>query len=396
MSPQNIRTIFRTFASVFPHVAAFAAEDLSSDTILLGSFEPLEFDLARVQREFDDPRVARELERAYVFSAADVFARVLLVDREELTDYTDGPELERTEPLPINTDDNAMIEFAAPHDLISFRRFAGYLATIYTSAWRYGRLGKVMTGLGEGPAAAPQQVELTLSLLKNGRKSEASWFLERAQETAPHDPAVRAATRIAELLGGGGGPPLPAIEAPEPTAVLRREQVEELNRRLAEVNRSLDVSAQRDALERFSRIPDHLWRQGGPQMLLLKGYLHFLNADPDDSAECEEAIEILSQLVREHEAYTAGHPEIHFYLGLCHDNALHFDKAVKNIRSYVTLMEEREAQARIALAQAKANLEAALAGVEGTMPITLPPDPPELPTTDGQGESPKELRSPAP
>ncbi len=41
----------------------------------------------------------------------------------------------------------------------------------------------------------------------------------------------------------------------------------------------------RRALERFARIPEHEWRLGGPQMLLLKGYLHFLNADPEDIAQ---------------------------------------------------------------------------------------------------------------
>jgi spermidine synthase len=393
MSPENIKTIFRTFASVFPYVAAFAAEDLSSDTVLLGSFKPLEFDLGRVEREFDNPDVAAELERAYVLKPPDAFARVLLVDREELLDYTNGPDEELWGDLPLNTDDNARIEFSAPRDMISFRRFAGYLATIYTDEWPYAGLGQVMINQGVGDQLARNLAEQALSLLQNGRKREAGHFLERAEELAPREPAVSSSRQIAVLLSGLGGTPLPEIEEVTPSATMTAEQHKELEHHLSGIERALEIKAHQDSLERFARIPDHLWRRGGPQMLLLKGYLHFLNADPADSAECEESIEILSQLVREHEGYVIGHPEVHYFLGLCHDNALHFDKAVKNVRSYVELTSRREEHARIAVIQAAANLEAALLGAMGTMPIDLPPDAADAPTTDAQGESPKESHS---
>jgi tetratricopeptide (TPR) repeat protein len=391
MSPENIKTIFRTFASVYPHVVLFACEDLSSDTVLLGSFEPIEFDLERVARQLADPRVAAELERAYIFSATDVFARVLLVDKAELLDYTNGPDEELWDGLLLNTDDNAAIEFAAPRDMISFRRFAGYLATIYTDEWKYGRLQRVMRNMGQGGEPALNMAEQALSLLMNGRKREANEFLERAAEIDADQPTLELAIRIATLLTGEGGAPLPEIERVSPSATMTARQVEELEQHLDGIRRSLNLTANRDALERFARVPDHLWRRGGPQMLLLKGYLHFLNGDPTDSTECEESIEILSQLVREHEGYVIGHPEVYYFLGLCHDNALHFDKAVKNVRTFVDLTRRREEHAAIAVAQSKANLEAAMAGVAGTMPIALPDDAPGAPTTDRQGEAPKDL-----
>jgi hypothetical protein len=76
---------------------------------------------------------------------------------------------------------------------------------------------------------------------------------------------------------------------------------------------------------------------------------------------------------------------------LCHGNALHFDKAVKSIRAYVSLMEKKEQLADLAQAQAKTDLDTALMGIEGTMPIELPKDAPGSPTTDRQGESEKEM-----
>ena len=131
-------------------------------------------------------------------------------------------------------------------------------------------------------------------------------------------------------------------------------------------------------------------------MLLLGGYLYFLNADPEDQTMCEESVELLTQLVREYEAYAQAHPEIYYYLALCHDNCLHFDKSVKSIRTYVTSLEERKERDLLALAQAQANLEAALQGIEGTVPIELPSDQADSPTTDRHGESPKDTRNLSP
>ncbi|MBW2531232.1 MAG: hypothetical protein JRI55_07105, partial [Deltaproteobacteria bacterium] len=393
LSPENVKVILRTFASVFPHVAWFSAEDLSSDTVILGSFEPINLDLAHIREVMRDRRTRAELERAYIFSASDVLARVLLVDRKEFDEYTTGLSPDPS-ALPINTDDNALIEFAAPRDLISFKRFAGYLAAIYTGEWQQGRLHRVVRGLGEGDTAeARDRAALALSLLANGRKPEAGRFLERAMELAEDEPAVARATRMAALLRGEGGRPVPELEEVEPPPGMSEVQAKELRDKVADVLRSLSMGADRDALERFSRIPQHLWSRGGPQLMLLKGYLHFLNADPEDTDECEEAIVVLSELVREDEAYVGHHPEIHFYLAMCHDNALNFDKAVKNVRRYVDLVDGRDRRMAIAVAQARANLEAALSGLSGTMPIALPPDPPGAPTTDAPGESPKDIRT---
>ncbi len=392
LSPENIKTIFRTFASVFPHAVLFSAEDLSADTMMLGSFQPIDLNLARIKKGMSDPKVRTELERAYIYSATDVLGRILLVNRDEILRYTNGPTGEAKKDLPINTDDNAIIEFSAPKDLISFARFAGYLATIYTNKWPFARLGRVITGLGEGVEEARDLADQAVSLLTNGRKEEAERFLQRARKIAQHDPRVLRAVRMSRLLAGKEGAQLPKFEKVETSPSMTRVQAMELESKVKDVKKSLDAKAYLDALERFSRIPDHLWRRGGPQMLLLKGYLHFANADPENSEQCEEAIEVLSQLVREHEVYVAAHPESYYYLALCHDNAIHFDKAVKNIRTYVHITQETEEREALAQAQARANLEAAIEGLQGTMPLTLPSDSPGAPTTDAQGEAPKDFR----
>jgi spermidine synthase len=389
LSPENIKTIFRTFASVFPYTVLFSAEDLSSDTMMIGSFKPIELDLERIAAVMTHPKVKAELAKAYIFSPADVLGRVLLVNKGELLKYTNGPTGEANTALPINTDDNAIIEFSAPRDLISFARFAGYLATIYTNEWSFAELSRVITGLGQGIERQRNMARQAVSLLINGRKREAARFLKEARKLASDDPEVKGASRMLRLLTGEEGAPLPVFEEITPTPGMTEAQLSRLRTQVKDVDKSLEAGAFQDALERFLKIADHLWRRGGPQMLLLKGYLHYTNAHPEDTTECEEAIEVLSQLVREHPEYVSTHPESYFYLALCHDNALHFDKAVKNIRTFVSLMETIETREAIARAQAAANLEAALMGLNGTMPISLPKDPMGAPTTDAQGESPK-------
>jgi spermidine synthase len=393
MSPENIKTIFRTFASVFPYTALFSAENLSSDTMMLGSFSPIDLDLARVERTMADPRVKTELERGLISSAADVLGRVLLVDRDELIHYTNGPKGDKNTDLPINTDDNAHIEFRAPHDLISYSKFAGYLSTIYTSQWSFGRLSGVIQGLGDGEAKLKRLTDQALSMLVNGRKAEAERFIRLAKNSAPKaDPTVARTERILRLLTGKEKAPPPLIEDPTPSPTMTSKQADSLKNQIEGVMHSIDSGAYKDALDRFLAIEDHLWRRGGPQMMLLKGYLHFLNAAPEDGSECEEAIEIFDQLIREHGAYVARHPESYCYLSLCHETKLHFDKAVKNIRTYVGRMEDIERLAALAEAQAKVDLDAALAGMEGTVPVGLPKAALGSPTTDGQEESKKDFR----
>lgn len=390
LSPENIKTILRTFASVFPYTVLFAAEDLSSDTMMLGAFHPIDLDLSRIRKAMQHERVKAELERAYIFSPTDVLGRILLVNRDEMIRYTNGPKGDKNKTLPINTDDNAHIEFSAPRDLISFSKFAGYLATIYTHQWAFARLSDQLQGLGDGEEKIKNLTDQAVSMLINGRKEEAERLIRKAHLYAnPDDLTVARVERIFRLLTGDERAAPPVFEETAPSPGMTADQIKSLKQKIADVQKSMDAGAARDALERFSKIDNHLWRRGGPQMLLLKGYLHYLNADPEDSEQCDEAIEILSQLVREHPAYVSVHPESYFYLSLCHDNALHFDKAVKSIRTFVSLMEEKETLAALAQAQAKADLDAALQGLEGTMPIELPEDPPGAPTADRQGESQK-------
>ncbi|MCK9462344.1 MAG: fused MFS/spermidine synthase [Proteobacteria bacterium] len=392
MSPENIKTILRTFAGVFPHVVLLATEDLSSDTVLLGSFSPIEFDVGRMRRVMRDPRVAAELRRAYVFEPTDIFARALLVDRRELLELSNGKDASGWSRLPVNTDDNARIEFAAPHDLITFSRFSGYIPTFYAPSWPYSRVDRVLTGLGDDDAAVGRSLaRQALSLLGNGRKSVAKLLIARAEPLAPGDREVASVRRIADLLAADTRTPRPRIEPPQPSIELQESDAAALAALLDDVQRAVDTSTPDEALERFHAVPEYLIGRGGPQLELLRGYLSFLGRDPQDKTRCEKAIETLDDLQQGHPEYAARHPEIDYLLGMCHDNARHFDKAVKSMSAYVARLEEQERLAGIAGRQEIANAAASRSGVGGTAVIDLPEDAPGAPTADAPGESPKDV-----
>ena len=357
LSPANIKTIYRTFASQFEHVIVFAAEDLSSDTVLIGSDSPLPLDLERITQAFQLPGIAEELERAYVHSPFDVFARTLLASKEEVMSFTQIEHRQRggewlaipdsdndpdhgctrpscyREPVVLNTDDNAHIEFAAPRDLIGYQAFEGYLAQIYAESWPYGRLTEAVTGYGEGNVAAETLAEMALSLIAHGRKPEAAAFITRSQEAGSTPTTRIAAEVLTHLITGEREPPL-RVEPPTPGPQLAAREARLLSEGFDIVKEAVDLANYATALGALEEIPAPLRLHSGPGLRLLYGYLLYKTA-PSYPSRFNEAIVALEELLRTEPDYVGRHPEIFYYLGRAHDAELNFDKALRNMRLYV-------------------------------------------------------------
>lgn len=489
LSPENIKTIYRTFASQFEHVVVFAAEDLSSDTVLLGSDSPLPLDLSRVQRAWELPGIPEELERAYVHSPYDVFARTLLGSRAEVEQYAQleyrhrggewigypetsnesdvrcetgpppsprdhagywalwalalacgiialvlylllvvnafdhgvlkgfgalllppfwiwfglrefetprrrafvatwavcavlafalvplagaifAPSEEVTvdctrEPAPLNTDDNALIEFAAPRDLIGYRRYEGYLANIYSPDWPYGRLMGNVSGMGGGDDGARNAAEMAMALIAHGRKLEAAGFVASAQEMGDAVETL-VAYQVLSLLMGEEGEPRLAFEAPVPGPQMAADEARELSDGFERVDGFLRQGNFGSALAAMEEIRSPVRLHSGPGMRFLYGYLLYKAGELYPS-RYRDAIDQLEDLVRSDEEYVRRHPEAYFFLARAHDAELNFDKALRNMRVYV---------------------EARLVPDDGLEDL---PEPPigEAPTTDEDGESDK-------
>ncbi len=106
MSPDDLRSVFYTFGSVFEHVSLWNPS--VGDLILIGSETPRPLDFLRLVEAFSSPAVVADLERIEIGSY-DEFALTYLLDREGLDVFSEGAEM--------NTDDRPRLEFGAPRNL---------------------------------------------------------------------------------------------------------------------------------------------------------------------------------------------------------------------------------------------------------------------------------------
>ena len=417
LSPENIKTIYRTFASQFDHVVVLSADDRSSDTVMLGSDQPITLDLERVRSYFgdvecqrDDPqghcycetdpqtqevvnptcpgRIATELQRANIYSPFDIFARTLLVSREEVMAYTNieyhrrGDEMVPDpgstnsgacqapacvrEPAVLNTDDNARIEFAAPRDLIGFSRYEGYLSTIYSEEWPYGHPRGAIAGFGEGDDAARNYAELAMSMIAHGRYGWAGDFIERSQQVGRARETAVALEVLTHLLTSENEPTI-QIEPPIPGPEMDRDTARALTEGFDAVRDSVDQRAYGAALIAMENIPAPLRLHSGAGMRFLYGYLLYKAAD-GSFAQYRASIEHLEDLTRTEPDYVLRHPEVWYFLARSQDAEGNYSQALRAMRAYV---------------------EARLVPVNNDADEVPEPGPHEAPSTDAEGEAPK-------
>jgi spermidine synthase len=327
MSPWNIKTIYRSLREEFPYVYVFAAEDLSSDTILVASLEPVRLDLSTIEKAFRDPATRAEARRAGLATPHDVMA-YLLLGPDELESFTAGS--------PDNTDDNARIEFSAPRDLLGYAKFDPYLAKVYGPMWPYGRLTELVSGY-DGPDAGPARGLLGRSLLAHGKAREAELWTRRA-EAAGDSPEARQARLLLKLvstrLDRDPEIPLPPGDALAPPVVPAKVAAAhpEYVGLVADQYRDVlaDVAARRfaNAYKILDQWPEPLWAGLGQDFALVSGFL-------DYKAEFySDAVETLKPLADD-AAYVARRPEVLYYLGRAHYASAAYGKAVDALERFV-------------------------------------------------------------
>jgi spermidine synthase len=331
MSPWNIKTIYRTLREEFPYVYVFAAEDLSSDTILIASEEPIKLNLATIERAFRDPATRAEARRAGLASPHDVVA-YLLLGPDELESFTAGS--------PDNTDDNARIEFSAPRDLLGYAKFDPYLAKVYGPMWPYGRLTELVAGYGDGgPTLSANSGRLARSLLAHGKAREAELWTRRA-EAAAETPEARHARLLLKLvstrmdrdpeipLAPDPADPLVAPVVPPKLAAAHPEYVTLVADEYREVAAELAARRYATAYKILDKWPEALWQGMGQDYALVSGFL-------DYKAEFyTDAVDTL-KLLADDATYVARRPEVLYYLGRAHYASAAYGKAVDALERFI-------------------------------------------------------------
>jgi spermidine synthase len=107
ISLETYRAVLATFQSVFPEVMVFHPPG-GTDTILVGTREPLRFDLKTLDERWAFPATRADLARVHVERPEHLLACVLL-----------GPDgvRELAKDAQINTDNNMYVEFRGPRDM---------------------------------------------------------------------------------------------------------------------------------------------------------------------------------------------------------------------------------------------------------------------------------------
>ncbi|MBI2402699.1 MAG: fused MFS/spermidine synthase [Gemmatimonadetes bacterium] len=165
LEPSHLRALIRTFQAVFPYV--YTVQTADADLILLGSRNAFALDVGRLRRWFQDPAIARDLRRVGVATRGDLLARFRLGPRETAAVSGHGP---------LNTDDNGLIEFAAPKAL--YQQTIEANLRIIDSAG--GGKGPDLAGWSGPREEAEVLLDLGVSLMGQGRANAAVQALTRS------------------------------------------------------------------------------------------------------------------------------------------------------------------------------------------------------------------------
>lgn len=131
MDTADMRSLFATFASVYPHVVMYATID-DADLVLIGSDAPLDADLAHARRLFGWPTVKRQLDVVDITEPMQILS-LSLMERPRLLDMAGG--------IGLNTDDNMRIEYSAPRNLHVDTQYANLALLMDYAEVPFHRLG---------------------------------------------------------------------------------------------------------------------------------------------------------------------------------------------------------------------------------------------------------------
>ena len=129
MDGRDLKAVMRTFATAFPYAHTFATIE-DADLVMIGSDRPLKLDRAAAEAlRVKTPALTADFDRVdlhdewsilstWLFSREQMLAfaethRERIVDDLRPDDVQLGPAV----PVPLNTDDNMLVEFSAPRNL---------------------------------------------------------------------------------------------------------------------------------------------------------------------------------------------------------------------------------------------------------------------------------------
>jgi spermidine synthase len=321
LGPRNVKMIYRTFAESFTYVYAFTPGDETTDTILLGSEKPLHLDLVALRRRMLESDALRaELKRAEIETAEDLVASILL-GPDEVASFTAGGA--------INTDDNAKLEYAAPHDLLASANTGNFARLVRGDTWPYGYLEPIVEGVFDG-VEGRAELRIARSLMTYGRLRRAKHWLGLADRKGADTKAMKRVLALAEMRDyldpelsiTEGGPTLP-----EPSAALFKKPSDAAAERLRNGYKLFSEARWSTGWDTLRALPRRAEDSAGSDVTLLMAYFAY------KSLELDLARKLLEPLA-EHERYRTRRPSLVYYLARAHFGLGHFRDGIELLEEF--------------------------------------------------------------
>jgi spermidine synthase len=171
ISTRTLVSILAALRRVFSSVVVFRPAHSPADLLIVAGNDPVVIDWRAIDERLRRPPIAAWLTRFGVIGPEDIAARLLL-DTRDLDRLTRG--------VPPNTDDNLLVELAAPYDLVQFRDAGGANVVLRLGAgdgpperamvgapdgWR-DRLRDALERTGRGARGAPPALD-ALALIES-------------------------------------------------------------------------------------------------------------------------------------------------------------------------------------------------------------------------------------
>ena len=176
MASRDLRSVVRTFAGVWEHVLVISTIE-DADVILLGSDEPFYWSPDALGTYLGAPAVATDLARVGIADPYDLLIFALM-DRSAAIAFSSD--------APLNTDDNAHLEFSAPF-------YLHYATQESNAVLLQGARSPFFALGGRGQQAEPYLLNLGAAFERSERWLEAKDCYQEALDLDPRSVRVRAA-----------------------------------------------------------------------------------------------------------------------------------------------------------------------------------------------------------
>ncbi len=272
ISPENVRSIMATVHEVFPEAMVFVSKPVGADLLIVARRDgPVRLDLPRLGARWGLPGVAEELARAELQDVTDL-AALLFLRPGEVAGFAGNAKL--------NTDDNALVEFSAPFDLVRSRLHEEWYVKLFFADRVLGN--PLEEDLGLPPAGTTEgrswRGRLARALLRGGRMEQGVELLARViDQGEPIPPEAEEAARVMALLD-------------RDTISLTFAIGDDASQDFVAMARLIREGRWGDALDRYHDLPPR--ERDAPENLLILGYLLYQDHRQED------AVEVLRPLMR--------------------------------------------------------------------------------------------------